>query len=886
MCVNKFLPLPLFLLLIPLWGWGLQPEEKIDHRSYHIVVEELKAQAAQAVGVTRVDLLNEIAKNLIRKGEFKKSAEFSLKARKEAQKIKYPIGEINAINHLSVYRSFTKSKMGRSLAQDALNLSRQIGYQPGEGWAFNALGFYHGKFFQYKKALKSYQAALEIFQKLNYPIASAYIHNNIGWVHHYLSQHQLAMESYNRALQINLELRNLKRLGVNYHNLGWVYKNLSQNQKALNSFEKAAEYNKKTANTSLLAKNYNSIGLIYYALSNYSRAFEYQQKALALNLQTGNLDQQAHNYANMGNIYFILSQFEKCLEVQRKALNINKKTGSRYNQAVNYAAIGSVYIALEQYDKALDFLKKAKKINLETGNKHWLANNEYKIGTIYESQAKFEEAERYFKQALNLNIEIENRRGQSLNLTGLGRVSSKKSNHPLALEYFEKSLKITGDIGNKNQEGRNYCGMANVLIKLNRLREAENILNKSERIFKQIDVKINLRDCYIAFITVYELSKQWEKYVHYDKLLHKLDGEIKLEEQAKRITLGEQNIAIIQTERQLKLLKQGKELAEKEKILAEQYALMQRLKSQREKTARKAITVILILVVIILFLLFRKYINLFSFWKKQKLLGKYQLIEKIASGGMGSVYKAKMRGSRKPVALKVMTEEFGAEPEVKQRFNYESAIMEKFQHPNIVRFLERGEVEGRLYIAMEYLDGISLRKKISISEQLPLEVCIRMMSQMAEGIFEIHEKNILHRDIKPDNIMVIDSPVETIKLLDFGVARGEAQTRLTMTGEVVGTLDYVAPELFCGGKFSKASDIYSLGVTFFELLTNSKLYSENTATEIIDQKINHPSPRVEDFRKKIPAQLGEMLRGMLHRDPERRMGLEEVMNMLNSAPES
>ena len=189
---------------------------------------------------------------------------------------------------------------------------------------------------------------------------------------------------------------------------------------------------------------------------------------------------------------------------------------------------------------------------------------------------------------------------------------------------------------------------------------------------------------------------------------------------------------------------------------------------------------------------------------------------------MGVVYRAVdlSQGSR-PFAVKVIREELSSDPAVRQRFVNEAAIVDQLHHPNIVRIFERGEHDGRLFIAMELLDGPSLADVIGRGEVVPVPDCLDVMAQLADALAKIHSKGIVHRDLKPENVVLVeaDGRKNVVKLLDFGLATTHSLTRLTQTGMILGTISYLSPEQITDRSVTAASDLYSLGVVAYELLT-------------------------------------------------------------------
>jgi len=278
----------------------------------------------------------------------------------------------------------------------------------------------------------------------------------------------------------------------------------------------------------------------------------------------------------------------------------------------------------------------------------------------------------------------------------------------------------------------------------------------------------------------------------------------------------------------------------------------------------------------------RRHIKLIDFWKKRKYIGNFELIEKIGTGGMGTIFKAcNILNKTDFVAIKVLKPELFNDEKNRKRFKREAVIIDQLDHPNIVKVIERGISGNDVFMAMELLEGRTLSEKIS-EEKMKLQDILHIIDQVTDALEKVHKKNIIHRDLKPDNIMLINKNGDEnfVKLLDFGLATTEYQTRLTQTGMVVGTINYMAPEQITESKASAASDIYSIGVILYEMTTGKKPYSGESMVALMRTIIDKEPINPLLIRTDIPKELGELIIRMMDKKSEKRPELSEIIDTI------
>lgn len=259
-------------------------------------------------------------------------------------------------------------------------------------------------------------------------------------------------------------------------------------------------------------------------------------------------------------------------------------------------------------------------------------------------------------------------------------------------------------------------------------------------------------------------------------------------------------------------------------------------------------------------------------------IAKYKLLDKIGAGGMGTVYKAEHMQMGRIVALKLISKELLSQPDSVARFRREVHMAASLHHPNIVTAYDADEVRGRQFLVMEYVEGNNLNEWLKQHGRLPIDWASECMRQAAIGLEYAHRKGMVHRDIKPSNLLVMASGttgVPVVKILDMGLARSAAEglvgEEITQWDQVLGTPDYMAPEQADDSRTADIrADIYSLGCTFYKLLTGQVPFPGKTAIEKLKAAMSRPVPRVSTLRPEIPPGLDSIVARMMARDPAER----------------
>ena len=266
------------------------------------------------------------------------------------------------------------------------------------------------------------------------------------------------------------------------------------------------------------------------------------------------------------------------------------------------------------------------------------------------------------------------------------------------------------------------------------------------------------------------------------------------------------------------------------------------------------------------------------------LSGRYKLEAKLGSGGMSTVYLARDTTLDRQVAVKVMHREMSEQADQLERFRQEARAVAKLSHPNVVAVIDAGEDGGHPYIVFEYVEGETLKQRINRVGALDAQEALAYAIEVARGLTVAHARNMVHRDIKPQNVL-IDSEGRA-KLTDFGISRQLEQDGMTATGRVLGTTDYVAPEQAMGHPVDQRSDIYSLGVVLYEMLVGAVPFSADSQVGVAMKHVNEELPDVQQRRPELSAAAALVVERATAKDPaERYQRVGEMIEDLSTALE-
>jgi eukaryotic-like serine/threonine-protein kinase len=266
--------------------------------------------------------------------------------------------------------------------------------------------------------------------------------------------------------------------------------------------------------------------------------------------------------------------------------------------------------------------------------------------------------------------------------------------------------------------------------------------------------------------------------------------------------------------------------------------------------------------------------------------GRYEVEDLVGTGGMSSVYRARDNVLERQVALKILHDHFSGDPEYVERFRREARAIARLNHPNIVTVIDRGELDRHQFIVFEHVAGENLKDVVRRRGPLPVDEAVAVTTQVARGLAFAHEHGVVHRDVKPQNVLIEENG--TAKVTDFGIARSiDPGDELTESGTLLGTSEYIAPEQASGRRVDSRSDQYSLGVVLYELLTGEPPYSGDNFMAVALKHVHDPVPRVRDRRRDVPASVDAVVsRAMAKRPEDRFPSTDDMVAALQAAQDS
>ncbi len=255
--------------------------------------------------------------------------------------------------------------------------------------------------------------------------------------------------------------------------------------------------------------------------------------------------------------------------------------------------------------------------------------------------------------------------------------------------------------------------------------------------------------------------------------------------------------------------------------------------------------------------------------------GRYRLRARLAAGGMGAIHVATDEQLGRTVAVKLLRSELSDDPVFVERFRREARAAASLSHPNVATVFDFGEDSGVPYIVMESVDGRDLSRVIREDGPLPPDLAADLAAQIASGLGHAHSAGVIHRDVKPANVMITDGG--RVKVTDFGIARALGDSTLTVSGSVLGTAHYISPEQAAGASAGPGSDVYSLGIVLYEMLTGSLPFTGESPVAVAMRHISDEVPAPGDLAEDVPSELDSIVAKATAKDPSDRYGSADEM---------
>jgi tetratricopeptide (TPR) repeat protein len=640
-------------------------------------------------------------------------------------------------------------------------------------------------------------------------------------------------------------------------------------EKSLRYGSQALELARKRGDKRGEAAALRNTGVAYQLSGDIARALDYLKEAAALFKTLNDKENASESVKDIGAIYWEKGDYDSALKYFYEALALAKESGYKKGIGDCVANIGIVYLRLGDLDRALKHLSEGLEIDKQLKDKRGMSISFNNIALVYHKKKNRERALEYYLKSAKIAEELGSTAVASLAYMHMGILYEHLENPKKSVNYFYKAYQLAEKTGQKRLVATTANNLAAYYVEREEYDEALAYAQKGRPYAEEVEDKHLLKDVYINFSYIYSGKKEYKKALEYCRLAFEINDKIYTEESSKQIAEMQTRYETLEKEKKIAILEKNEEI--------------QQIKLSKERLAKNALIGGLVLVLALLMLLFKKYLYLFAFWKREKYIGQFRLQEQIGTGGMGVIYRAHdIRDKSHSVAVKILKEDLFLDENNIKRFKQEAAIIDKLDHPHIVKIIERGEYKGKHFIVTEYLKGKTLDVKIDEESPLHLRESLFIMEQISDALALIHSKHIIHRDIKPANIMLIEKEGDPhfVKLMDFGLARAEYQTRLTRTGIMVGTINYMSPELLDRNEYSLDSDVYSLGVTFYEMVTAKKPFLAETPTDIMKQILHTVPPEPNRYRSDIPTELNRLIMAMLNKDPQHRPPLKEILETL------
>lgn len=716
-------------------------------------------------------------------------------------------------------------------AEEALALAQELGAHREEGLAHTVLGGLHDAAHHAEDARAHYVQAAKLFEDLDDP------------VHECEALDKLA----------HLDLR------------------LGQFDQALSTALKAAALEPRLESKADVIQVLNTAAIACRRKGALQDALAHLQNALALCRSGEDAQSEIKTLMHMGIIHTDLGDHEAATQVLREALALSQSAdGFRRGEILQNLSV--VCMKQGELDSGIRFQKEAIDVYRAQERKQSLTKGLAHLSQLYAMKEDFETAERLLREAADLARELDLRDEYLGIMTGLGAMQMERENYPEALATLKDVLKEREQSGAILDLAGPLSTLGYLYLKMGRFDQAIETYQRQIELARQTQCPYYEAEAMMAKSEARfqsgDCAGAWGDLKRYLELRDELTSR----ESQKTLNEMRTRYETEKKERENELLK--KDVALKQATIANQRMWIM------------LVIALSLLGLVAAIILGRLFLTSYRYWKKSHFFGQYRIVEKIGEGGAGSVYRARDMVSGTDVALKVLHQSLVDEV-ARKRLIQERLASERLGIPQVVEVLGKGEHDDRFYLAMEYVDGRTLTHWI---EHGPLSV------KVAAGIFEclldtlnqIHRAGVVHRDIKPDNIMIAGKePLDErkigdawseeissrLKILDFGLARVLGERMLTRTAMMGGTLPYMAPEFLTGKKTrGEHVDFYSLGVVTYQMLTGHLPFTAEETANLIAQILLETPATPRSINRDVPEAFSDFVMKLIARIPSDRYG--------------
>jgi len=734
---------------------------------------------------------------------------------------------------LKLSTAYWRIDAAKSLAygEEALALARELENPAGEVDALNDIGVARGYLNQPDESLAAYRQALARSKEDGYPNGQMKALANLGTWYHYRREYHHARQHYTDALALARQIPDEREEGQLLRNIGLTYQNSADNPRAMEYHTRALEIARRIDNHHGVILCLNSIAMIHEDSAEYEKSLACYLEALAEAERMQDRAAIADTASNMAKIYWRQEDYAAAEKSLQRAMEIHESNHDRQGTAHALNNLGIIARYAKEYDKAIDYYEKSLAIKQELGNQFDILTTYHNIGNIYLDK---------------------------------GDLSS-------ALDRYQEALAGAETLDDRSFVAENLLAMGNTYRRMNRLEESLAALRRCQSIAAEGNFAEVNKDAWLQISRTLSAQGLYKAALEAYQNFSKIQDEIRDESRQRQITEMRTRYETEKKERENDLLRKDNEI--------------QALTISRQQTLVWLFITLAAVALGGLVLVGRRLAKTARFWRQSHYVAHFRLLEKLGRGGTGTVYRALNMVQKQEVALKVIDEEL-VDVAGRDRFIQEGLISGHITHPNVIRIFERGEHNGRLYYAMEFVDGITLRDMIRETPP-PLRVSLALLSVLVDAVHDMHAAGVIHRDLKPENIMLghgirleaglplADLAEEIryhLKILDFGLAKVLEARTMTRTAMLAGTLHYLAPEYLFGKKVrEEAMDFYSLGVVFYELLTGRLPFPAGEAYEVIYAIVQQPATPPAEVNPHVPPAVSAFALDLIAKKPSERL---------------